>query len=107
MEQEALKGLKMLSHCANGACSKPFLRLREGKLFLVETDRIAKPGQSAAPPFLRAKRQQRVVEYFWLCDDCAAEWTLCYDGESRVALVPLRKQIAHLASFSEMNNGAA
>jgi len=28
----------MLSRCANSQCSRPFLRLRQGKLFLVETE---------------------------------------------------------------------
>jgi hypothetical protein len=32
----------MLSHCANSQCSKPFLRLREAKLFLVETPGMEK-----------------------------------------------------------------
>src|SRR5215475_7033376 len=48
----------MLSNCANQQCRKPFLRLREGKLFLVETDRLTKPGEPAVPPFVRARRQQ-------------------------------------------------
>src|SRR3974390_1811591 len=49
----------MLSQCANSQCSKPFLRLREGKLFLVETDRQSKPGESVTPPFVRARQQPR------------------------------------------------
>jgi hypothetical protein len=69
--------------------------MREGRLFLVETDRLARPGESAAPPFIRAKQPQRLVEYFWLCDRCAAQWTLTYDQENRVALVPLRKPTAN------------
>jgi hypothetical protein len=35
--------LRMLSRCANSQCSKPFLRLREGRLFLVETGPVAEP----------------------------------------------------------------
>jgi hypothetical protein len=62
----------MLSRCANSQCSKPFLRLREGKLFLVETERLNKPGASAAPPFVRARQVPRQVEHYWLCDECAA-----------------------------------
>ena len=81
----------MLSQCANSRCSKPFLRLRDGKLFLVETDRLTKPGESVAPPFVRARRQQRHVEHFWLCDECAVHWTLIYDRERGVTLAPLRR----------------
>ena len=88
-EQEVVK--KMLSQCANSQCGKPFLRLRDGKLFLVETERVTKPGESAAPPFVRARQQQRQVEHYWLCDDCAAQWTLVYDRENGVALVALRR----------------
>jgi hypothetical protein len=84
----------MLSQCANQKCSKPFLRLREGKLFLVETERLTKPGQSAVPPFVRARQQQRCVEHYWLCDDCAQQWTLVYDRERGVALAPLRRTVA-------------
>jgi hypothetical protein len=71
----------MLSRCANSKCAKPFLKLRDGKLFLVETERLMKPGESATPPFVRARRQQRLVEHYWLCDDCAVQYTLVYDRE--------------------------
>lgn len=78
----------MLSQCANTRCSRPFLRLREGKLFLVETARISQPGQSMQPPFVRARQQPRHVEHYWLCDECAAVWTLVYDRDQGIALMP-------------------
>ena len=84
----------MLSKCANQKCSKAFLRLREGKLFLVETERLTKPGEASVPPFVRARQQQRCVEHYWLCDDCAKRWTLVYDGEHAVTLAPLRRSVA-------------
>lgn len=87
----------MLSQCANSKCRKPFLRLREGKLFLVETDRLMKPGQSIAPPFVRARQAQRRVEHYWLCDSCAADWTLIYDRERGVALAPLPRPATSVA----------
>lgn len=91
----ASKGaVHMLSRCANEQCCKPFLRLRDGKLFLVETERLTKPGQPVAPPFVRARQQQRQVEHYWLCDECATKWSLVYDRERGVALAPLRKPIA-------------
>ncbi|HKT90344.1 MAG TPA: hypothetical protein VJQ59_17995 [Candidatus Sulfotelmatobacter sp.] len=43
-----------------------------------------------APPFVRARRQQRLVEHYWLCDECAAQWTLIYDQDRGIALAPLR-----------------
>ena len=88
----------MLSHCANSKCGKPFLKLREGKLFLVETERVTKPGESAAPPFVRARQQPRLRGAFWLCDECATQWTLAYDRVNGVALVPLRRAVVSVAA---------
>jgi hypothetical protein len=76
----------MLSRCANSQCSKPFLRLGEGKLFLVETERITKLGEAAEQPLVGARRQARVVEHYWLCGDCATVWTLVYDQNHAIAL---------------------
>lgn len=81
----------MLSRCANSQCGKPFLRLREGKLFLVETDDSGKSGELASPPLVRARPGQRHIEHYWLCEDCTAQWTLIYTQESGVALAPLRR----------------
>jgi len=96
----------MLSHCANTRCSKPFLKLREGKLFIVETALGGQPGEAEPPPLLRARAKRR-VERYWLCDPCAMEWTLIYDRENRVLLVPSRQSVAggHVApkvAFSEV-----
>jgi hypothetical protein len=100
----------MLSQCANPVCSKPFLKLREGKLFLVETDRLAKPGQAAVPPFIRARQPQRQIEHYWLCDECAPKWTLIYDRDRGVALAPLRKPVVSVtaaAAAGGVRDGAA
>lgn len=79
--------------------------MHQGKLFLVETDRIAKPGESATPPFIRARRAQRQVEQYWLCDDCATQWTLAFDREHGVTLVPLRKPAASAAAAGTSAGG--
>ena len=97
----------MLSHCANSQCSKPFLRLREGKLFLVETDRAIKSGEAPSPPFVRARHQQREVEHYWLCDACARQWTLIYDHNQGVALVPLRRPVVSVPAATAACNGVA
>lgn len=96
----------MLSRCANDQCCKPFLKLREGKLFLVETERVRKPGVSN-PPFVRARKQQRVVEHYWLCDGCATQWTLIYDSERGIALAPLRRPVCTVATMANAQNGVA
>lgn len=87
----------MLSQCANSQCSKPFLKLREGKLFLVETERLARSGESM-PPFVRARQQQRLVEHYWLCDDCAVLWTLVFDRDRGVSLAPLRRRAVKVST---------
>lgn len=92
----------MLSRCANLECSKPFLRLREGKLFLVETERLSKTGEAAAPPFIRARKLRRLVEHYWLCDACAAQWTLVYDRSCGIALAPLPAPVQR----AEVTSGA-
>ena len=96
----------MLSHCANVQCRKPFLRLREGKLFLVETERDNKPGGPTTPAYLKARQQQRRVEHYWLCDDCAVHWTLVYDREQGIALAPLRRSVT-TASVPTARTGIA
>jgi hypothetical protein len=96
----------MLSHCANTECHKPFLRLREGKLFLVETERVAKPGTPSVPPFIRARQLQRQVEHYWLCDDCAVQWTLIYDRERGVALAPVKRTVISMAAAAAQKGAA-
>ena len=99
-EQEVVN--EMLSRCANSQCCKPFLKLREGKLFLVETDRVTRPGE------LRARSPQRTVEHYWLCDDCATRWTLVYDRERGVALEPARRSVASVvAAIGAAHSGVA
>jgi hypothetical protein len=95
---EAGSSANMLSRCANSQCCKPFLKLREGKLFLVETERVTKPGESAVPPFVRARQLQRRVEHYWLCDDCATQRTLVYDRDRGVGLAPLRHPAVSVAA---------
>lgn len=97
----------MLSRCANVQCSKPFLRLREGKLFLVETDRLMKPGEPASPPFVRARQPQRQVEHFWLCNECALQYTLIYDRDRGIALAPLRRPTATVPACNAARSGIA
>ncbi len=81
----------MLSCCANTQCSRPFLRLRQGKLFLVETESIAKPAgvTTSASPSMRL--QSRRVDRYWLCDQCAEVWTLVHERSQGIVLMPLRR----------------
>jgi hypothetical protein len=84
----------MLSHCANSLCGKPFLRLGQGKLFLVERASEAKAGESTEPPSPHLRLQPRQVERYWLCDQCAVVWTLVHDRKLGIVLVPLPRVAA-------------
>lgn len=80
----------MLSHCANSQCSKPFLRLGQGRLFLVEAIAQLDMANSRSP-YLR--HPPRRVERYWLCDRCAEVSTLVFDREKGIILVPLPTRI--------------
>jgi hypothetical protein len=79
----------MLSHCANPQCSKPFLRLREGRLFLMEAQSGTRPSGLTELAVPGRRKPPRRVEYFWLCEQCALGWTLIQHETMGVALVPL------------------
>lgn len=89
----------MLHKCANPTCVIPFRRLREGKLFQVETEyfRDGRPRGRA----LRTLRPSRHVEHYWLCDQCARQITLTFDLERGVIAVPLSGLAARKATKSE------
>jgi hypothetical protein len=66
----------VLHKCANPACPTTFLKLSQGKLFLMETDPIERAESR------RTNWRDQVshrVEYFWLCDRCAVVFTLFYE----------------------------
>jgi hypothetical protein len=54
----------MLAKCTNRSCSASFRRLKDGRLFRLETD-----------PTLWSSQSNR-GEYFWLCDRCSPSMTL-------------------------------
>ena len=76
----------MLQKCANPTCAVPFLSLRECKLFLAET----LPSEQGAFDGNRRKVHRR--EHFWLCDACAAHFTLRFDSTQGMMTVPLNER---------------
>ena len=82
----------MLSHCANAQCSKPFLRLGQGKLFLLETQAVIEPEKLTAFS-RRPRRLPRHVERYWLCDECAPVWTLVHDSREGIVLTSLPRRV--------------
>ncbi len=78
----------MLSKCANPACSTPFRRLREGKLFVVETEYFAMADRRETTSARKPKPARR-AEHYWLCDECSSFITLTFDRERGMITVPL------------------
>ena len=72
----------MLAKCANPSCSTPLIYLREGKIFMVESQQPQFEVLNAAKP----KASNR-VEHFWLCGPCSGEMTLTYDRQRGVEVV--------------------
>lgn len=80
----------MLSKCANPGCPATFLYLHEGKLFRLDTNVEV----LARIPVREVTRPSRRVEFFWLCDECAAELTLGYIRGTGITVVPRPKELA-------------
>ena len=82
----------MLSKCSNPACSTPLIYLREGKIFMVESEsgpQVVAPGPLPA----QAKKKTKRVEHFWLCGPCSAYLTLSFDREEGVRVLPKAKPL--------------
>ena len=77
----------MLYKCANESCNAPFRRLREEKLFQVETELFS--SHDAPSHATRKVRANRRVEHYWLCDACSPFVTLSFDRARGVITVPL------------------
>jgi hypothetical protein len=84
----------MLSKCANPGCPAPFLYLHQGKLFRLESVTEDPASHSVGKPARR-------IEFFWLCDECAAGLTLRYHREAGMTVVPLQKMPARAASAED------
>jgi hypothetical protein len=84
---------EMLSKCANPGCSAHFLYLHQGKLFRIDNHAV-NPESAVAVPRTEEKKPSRHSEYFWLCDDCAAEMTLAYKPGIGVTTVPISRMQA-------------
>lgn len=61
----------MLSQCANPACAKPLVYLREGRIFVFDVP--SRNGSSES-------KRSRHLEHFWLCGQCARTMRLVQQG---------------------------
>jgi hypothetical protein len=78
----------MLHKCANPACTNQFRRLREGKLFQIET-KYFPDSRQVVPGSTRKTRPGRHVEHYWLCDECAPYMTLIFDRNRGMVTLPI------------------
>ena len=67
----------MLNKCANPACPREFLSLRNGELFEIETECMSIPSRETED---KARERRRHVEFYWLCDVCSGSFVLRTEG---------------------------
>lgn len=82
----------MLSKCANPECAAPFIYLREGRLYQIDT--------GAGPQLVTDARPPHHIEYFWLCGQCASSMTLAFQRGKGVVMVPLHREGGRSAAAS-------
>ncbi len=85
----------MLSKCANPGCPAPFRYLHQGKLFRLDTGSEHPAGQPS-------EKGVRHLEFFWLCEECAARVTLNYKKGVGITTVLLTKTKRRAASASAL-----
>lgn len=78
----------MLHKCANPVCPSLFRSLRQGKLFLLETDCSVGAMSGPASPNRRLRSGRR-IERYWLCDRCSSLLTLTFERGRGMVTVPL------------------
>lgn len=93
----------MLSKCANPGCSAAFLYLSRGKLFRWETSSAANGNGRTFGTDPQAQSTARRIEFFWLCEDCAASMTLTFEKGVGVVPRPLLRVKAATAATSGLS----
>jgi hypothetical protein len=74
---------KMLSKCSNPGCSATFRRLQTGKLFRFDSPNRRLSEDSSTP------KSPLGVEFFWLCEACAAKFTLVSNSTEGTRVVSI------------------
>src|SRR5256885_1718482 len=74
---------QMLSKCSNPGCSATFRRLQTGKLFHFDSPNRRLSEDSSSP------KSPRGVEFFWLCEACAAKFTLVSNSTEGTRVVSI------------------
>ena len=74
---------QMLSKCSNPGCSATFHRLHTGKLFHFESPHRRRSEDGGTP------KSPWGVEFFWLCEACAATFTLVSNSTEGTRVVSI------------------
>jgi hypothetical protein len=74
----------MVSKCANPACDRAFRYLADGRLFHIDVR--GHPELARKRPDLKRSED---IEHFWLCGDCARQFTVTYVDGQGITAVPL------------------
>jgi hypothetical protein len=70
----------MVSKCANPSCGTDFKYFRDGRIY-----EFSVGGEGACKTAVESPGKGAKRELFWLCQDCAQQFTLqCSDGEITV-----------------------
>jgi hypothetical protein len=81
----------MVSKCLNSNCSATFQYLGQGRLFCVDFAEVDRKRLLAGKPLaIPIRNKVSTVEYFWLCDKCAADMTVSLTDTGEVRLIPLQ-----------------
>lgn len=82
----------MVSKCANPECTASFRYFHHGKLFRLESSAASSAdGENGMNP--HAPR----LEFFWLCDQCAAILTLTFEKGAGISVRPKTRHSAAAA----------
>lgn len=87
----------MITKCANPACAREFHYLHDGRLFHFEVKNACRPCQDV-PAAICEQQPRRAAVFFWLCRECASQFTLRFDPGSGLRVVPISGQAAGASS---------
>lgn len=80
----------MLNQCANAACAKPLVYLREGRVFVFDVP--SANGENGS-------KRTRHLEHFWLCGKCARTLRLIQHG-AMIVVAPKSSHETYLTTTS-------
>jgi hypothetical protein len=79
----------MLSKCLNSHCSATFRYLGQGRLFRIDfAEERRMRAHAGGKMFASTGGRASPIEYFWLCESCAATMTIEVHEDGRVHVVP-------------------